>query len=471
MLFARHSCKLRESGRHLNVQRRPVSSFSQRYREQQLPNLAPLREALNWRIAAHLKQSQYRSFSHLYRRQKQSTAGLQCLSRMPIDSPLHVHLDVRNLLNSAHLRSYSASYRKHHVELLRQISTALIPSLFRPEQSTQSRHRRSSISEILAARSFSHSFRSRQFAYLRAYLPNSKWPPSGNRRISSVPLSSQITENDAASTKKRKYRIITGVVAGVSALLLYQFSSKDDPATYRLNEVTYVPFTLDSVRQVSPSAAIFTLKSKSEESLDEIQPVASISIKEPNANIQRPYTILKGDKETIQILVKRYDSGDLSRYIHSRQSGMELFARKAPSAYVLPAELPSHYTLIVGGTGIAVAHQLIQNLIKVPDDCRPSISLFYSSLDQSEVYLQQEFDALRETYGKKMEMTYYVDSNGTFINAKDLKRSMREASTTTLVCGSDGFVAYVAGAKPEIGQGQIGGLLKSIGVDHEVYKL
>lgn len=383
-------------------------------------------------------------------------------------------IEVKSLLASAQARSYSAFYRSHHVALLSRIMSVLCPALLPPHQATGTKFQSRSVPELLASRTFSHSYRERQLAHLKAYLPSNSLR-LGSRRISSVPLLTHLTESDGA-TKMRSRRawLLRGLGASFTVYLCLRLLSREEAAeNVGLNDKTYVPFTITDKEQVSPTASIFTLSNKAGTIADVSTPVQSISIKEPNANVQRPYTILSADGLSIKILVRRYEGGELSRYIHSRKTGSELFIRKAPSVYVLPDTLPESYLLIVGGTGIAVAHQLVKHLTTLPDAIIPRVAIMHASLSPEERYLGREFVALQERLRGKLQIKNYIDSDQTFISAKDIQREHTN-SATTLVCGSDGFVAHIAGPKPEQvqeGQGPIGGLLRVAGIVSNVYKL
>lgn len=386
----------------------------------------------------------------------------------PID--LCDKIEIRFLLAPAQARSYSASYRAHHVAFMSKISSFLFPSLLPDKANQVPKSPAKSLPEILACRTFSHSYRERQFAPLMACIPKKRFI-RGSRHINSIPLLTHLTESEgAARNKSRRMRLLRYFGAGLIVYLAFQFLNQENHILC-LNQLTYVPFELVKIEPISPTTSIFTLHSKSDESIDGLVPISAVSIKEPNSNIQRPYTVLSVDDSTIKVMIKRYEGGELSRYVHSRKIGSEILIRKAPSDYTLPREHPKRYMLVVGGTGVAIAYQIATYISKVPQSERPSIALLYSSLSPAEVYLRSEFDVLKKLLGKDLSIRHYIDSEKTFLSVDDLQEEQRDG-TVTLVCGSDGFVAFVAGKKPEHeGQGEIGGLLQVANIVDNVWKL
>lgn len=435
-----------------------------------MPNFAIWRQALNHNISLQLHQEQSRSFSHLYRRRRLSFNKTHHDSITK--SPQPVSFDVQNLLTASHARTYSASHRKHQVALINKIAVLFKDQGHGARKDQYAQYRTKSVTEVLATQSFSHQYRERQLVYLRACLPLKSLHSRGHRCVSSVPLLTHMTESDTASRSKRRISWILKILgAGITVVLALRFVKEQDvQQSSILNDVTYVPFTIKEHVKISPTTSILTLQSHSDELLSPMLPISSISIKEPNSNIQRPYTVLSCEGNTIKILVKKYEAGELSRYIHSRKLNADLYLRMAPSAYELPTDLPERYLLIMAGTGIATAFQLLNHLTKSQETPLPQIKLLYASGSPEEVYLRKELAELQAKFGERLSVEYYIDTEGTFITADRLPSPIGP-DTTTLVCGSDGFVSYVAGAKPEEGQGELGGLLKQVGAAGTVWKL
>ncbi|CCG81803.1 Uncharacterized FAD-binding protein C17H9.12c [Taphrina deformans PYCC 5710] len=326
---------------------------------------------------------------------------------------------------------------------------------------------------MLGVRSFSHTYRKRQLAPIKAYLPSYSLGAHNRRYISSV-TSGNVGSDSAQGSRTSRVAWATRVMAaGITVILALRFlEDKAEVESHGLSDSVYTAWEIFNVEQVSPSASVFTLKAKPGATVSGFVPLSSVSIKEPNSNIQRPYTILSLEEDRIKILVKRYDGGELSRFIHSRKLEAELFLKRVPSEYTLPEKVPSKFVLISGGTGVATSYQLLRHFATLPAQDRPEVRVLYASVNEDEVYLQEEFKELKESLGGKLHIEYFIDSWGAVIDSKDVQNAYRDwESATTLVCGSDGFVEFIAGRKPEIGQGSIGGLLAANGIGENVWKL
>ncbi|ORY74813.1 hypothetical protein BCR37DRAFT_352426 [Protomyces lactucae-debilis] len=218
-----------------------------------------------------------------------------------------------------------------------------------------------------------------------------------------------------------------------------------------------------------------------------MRPVASISVCDPSLNIQRPYTVLSHDAEQgiLSILVKRYDDGDMSRFIHGKRVGGTLQLRAHPSAYIMPdyqARGIQQVMCVVGGTGVVVAIQLAEALLKQADTM-PRVGIVYASRCRQERVLQDRLDAIVEQSNGHVTVRYVEDDTEGFVSQKHLqdalglksgwfKQPTADGNTThVIVCGSDGFVAHIAGYKPERGQGEVGGLLAQMHLTQSVWKL
>lgn len=171
---------------------------------------------------------------------------------------------------------------------------------------------------------------------------------------------------------------------GTSALggAAYRFvTAPDDSETSSLNPHTFVPYTLVSKQQTSPTSSIFTLRnregSSNPQALKDIwkQSVWSVQLKQPQLQIARAYTPLPplvgslddehGEAQELRFLVRKEEGGEVSTYIHRlpEQSTIEL---RGPN---VECELPhdvKEVLFLAGGTGIAPAMQVAHALNNRP---------------------------------------------------------------------------------------------------------
>ncbi len=465
------------------------------------------------KVAQVLKNDK-RSFSHHYRRYKSQPPSI-------IQASKDARVILRELGNTriapAGTRTFANQYRRHTEELIARVQRCILPKDSTDQRPSKGKYRPPSVQELLNARSFRNTYRQRQLEYLKSYLyPRHKF-------YSTVIAGPDPTSKPSRSRNTLVTFSLLTTVAG--ALYLFGFEWTDNKV-HHLNDETYVEYILKKIEKVSPSTSIFTLspsvKSNANKStkgvleaegptdLDEFTPISSISIKDPRANIQRPYTILShAPNGDLTFLIKRYDQGEVSKYIHAQPENATISIRKTDPEFTYLSSVEKdgeprfkRIACIVGGTGIATTYQFLKYVL--PRDEDVEIDILYASRSRDEIYLQDKLSALQREYGERVRIEYLVDEENTFIDTTRIQSILSGIRTRViskqsrfwefwktpeleeeqpskqrelerqlvLVCGSPGFVRYVSGEKPESGgQGQVGGLLAALGKTNDVVKL
>jgi cytochrome-b5 reductase len=239
--------------------------------------------------------------------------------------------------------------------------------------------------------------------------------------------------------------------------------------------------------------------------------ILSLFVREPTLQIERPYTPLYADSltgprgaEPIQLLVKRYPDGEMGKYVHSLQRGQGVGLR-GPEVTWQDTQA-KHLVLLVGGTGITPAYQLITSILGHPErpfppGVIPRISLVYAATKPSSLLLLPELKRLQEAYGDRLRVDLFVDEHDKStspswtdvllrrrhgvregfkvkqgrLNDKDIGEVLRRHNADSrriLVSGPDGMIDSLAGPKKGKRQGDLGGMLLRAGCkEEEVYKL
>jgi cytochrome-b5 reductase len=141
-------------------------------------------------------------------------------------------------------------------------------------------------------------------------------------------------------------------------------------------------------------------------------------------------------------------------------------------------------------------YQLARRILADPSD-RTRICLLYANRTPADVLLRQELEELAVAYPDRFSLRCTVDAlpvgEGANVNpawtgwvgrmTADMVRNVMPAPDAggdgapflALVCGPDGFLQHVAGAKgvdSETSQGPLGGILKDLGYrQQQVFKL
>lgn len=176
----------------------------------------------------------------------------------------------------------------------------------------------------------------------------------------------------------------TGVL--VSSYFLWPSKYRGSPTFGHkpLSPGYFIPVTISENSQAGPDLAVLTLSippesRPSDENNSSLGPIWSIFIKDDDIQVERPYTPLFGIDENgiIKLWVKRYQRGEVGRWLHSKQAGDTIEIRGPLKTFpfqegkwdevvmvCLPLlstrfYFPEFYPKISGGTGFSPFHQLL----------------------------------------------------------------------------------------------------------------
>ena len=126
----------------------------------------------------------------------------------------------------------------------------------------------------------------------------------------------------------------------------------------------------------------------------------------------RPYTPISDNSVLgqFEILVKRYDGGAVSQYLHALPVGSPVEFKHIP--FNIKAQYPfagkRTFTMLCGGTGIAPIFQALHKLLDTPGDERP-VTLIFSNRAPQDILLKEELDAWARRLGPaRLKLVYVV---------------------------------------------------------------
>ncbi|OMJ11012.1 NADH-cytochrome b5 reductase 1 [Smittium culicis] len=157
---------------------------------------------------------------------------------------------------------------------------------------------------------------------------------------------------------------------------------------------------------------------------------------------------LKDKNETgtkyIDILVKRYPNGSVSRFIHNIDVG-EMVQIRGPNVeypyFLNPKKnigmLNIQEIRIAGGTGIAPMYQLIKRILlsNDPSNEDKKISLMYASRSKQDILLADQLIRLQQQFPDRLAVHFYVDS---LVETSNNRHIPVAAETSKLVAQSAG---------------------------------
>ncbi|KAK4479177.1 hypothetical protein RD792_014688 [Penstemon davidsonii] len=297
-----------------------------------------------------------------------------------------------------------------------------------------------------------------------------------------------------------KSRITFGALAAISGGIssYYYFSSQnlvyadqlneDAAPKVALNPDKWIEFKLQDKVQASHNSQLFRFSFDPNVKLGLY--VASCLItrapKEQDAEgktkyIIRPYTPISDPdaKGYFDLLIKVYPDGKMSQHFASLKPGDVVEVKGPIEKLRYSPNMKKHIGMIAGGTGITPMLQIINAILKNPDD-NTQVSLLYANVSPDDILLKNKLDVLAATH-PNLKIYYTVDNptkdwrGGSGYISKDMVvKGLPSPSDDTiiLVCGPPGLMKHISGDKAkDRSQGELSGILKELGYAEDmVYK-
>ncbi|SAM59638.1 related to CYC2-cytochrome-c mitochondrial import factor [Ustilago bromivora] len=172
--------------------------------------------------------------------------------------------------------------------------------------------------------------------------------------------------------------------------------------------------------------------------------IRSIYIKEPSLVIERAYTPLydtlpgsyaaslasasSSDRKLLDLIVKRYPDGELGRMLHRARPNPtvpQLEVRGPVDTWSFERDLahgvlpvPERIVIVVGGTGVTPAYQLLTNLFGRPGAAgvglgikgnMPKVEVLYATQDLENALLLPQLHELASTNGDKISVKLFAE--------------------------------------------------------------
>ncbi|KAJ2866590.1 hypothetical protein GGI22_001249 [Coemansia erecta] len=331
----------------------------------------------------------------------------------------------------------------------------------------------------------------RVFRSQQRYTTDSKAPPNAST-----------TEPDPQKKERPPgtYAIWAMEAIGATAAFLYYLHLYTDllkPAVNeRLTPAQYTPFTLLEKEPLTADTTRFRFRvnrprfdSDQELAVDQIRSngIWALDVKDHTVQTFRTYTPVDYhvpgtvDDDTgarhgyVDLVVKRYPRGSLSRFLHETRVGDQVEMRGPLLSW--PYEPGKYRTvyMIAGGTGVAPMYQLIERVLGDSTDQNTKLRLLYGSQSEDDIIYRKKLDALANAHSSRLTIDYLVDrapaaDSSVQVGRPDAQTIRRFAkdfdsrNDVVRVCGPDPMLASVSGLRPiNAGQGPLAGVLKELG--------
>ncbi|KAL1916752.1 uncharacterized protein VTP21DRAFT_5456 [Calcarisporiella thermophila] len=250
-----------------------------------------------------------------------------------------------------------------------------------------------------------------------------------------------------------------------------------------LSPERFIELQVTSVEPINHNTSLFRLRLP-RPIVAGLPAISCIHVKDDSMQIMRPYTPINQCDETIDhldLLVKRYENGTMSKSVHLLRPGDRIGVRGPFVEFPYSANMKDDIGMIAGGSGITPLYQLMCKILHDPND-KTRISLVYANITEEDILLRKEIDELQRRYPERLRVYYTLERPPAagwiggigWVNEKILKENLPppHPRSLILVCGPDGMVHHVAGEKArDLSQGKLGGILCGLGyMENHVFK-
>ncbi|EMD30879.1 hypothetical protein CERSUDRAFT_120279 [Gelatoporia subvermispora B] len=293
--------------------------------------------------------------------------------------------------------------------------------------------------------------------------------------------------------------------AGIAGLSIYLYldkgagaqkaEQKSEPAAPKkdaLDPKNFVDFELKKVEPYNYNTAKFVFALPPDAAAE--LPVASCVVVQSSADhpsplktgegkpVIRPYTPITPDAEgELTFLIKRYDTGVMSKYIHELKPGEKLSIKGPIPKFPFKINEFEEVGMVAGGSGITPMHQILTHALNDPSN-KTRFTLIFANIAERDILLREEFEKLRKEHPDTFNIVYTLDKPESgwkgykgYVNKEMIMQHLGPPSLAEkvkiFICGPPGQVAAIAGKKAGMKQGELGGILKELGyTEDQVFK-
>lgn len=282
-------------------------------------------------------------------------------------------------------------------------------------------------------------------------LPPVTQPMSGRVEVENIPgqvanLLKNVTAGDLLNVASSPAFLVAAAAIVIAAAFYSKVFNSTRPKP--LDPSIWKEFPLQKKNQVSPNTAIYTFKLPHAEDVLGL-PIGqhiSVSADINGKNIVRSYTPIsrQNARGRFELIIKTYEKGNISRHVASLKIGDTLRVKGPKGNFKYTPGLTAHLGMIAGGTGLAPMIQIVRAILQNPPD-RTNITLIYANVNEEDILLRAELDALAMGYESRFNLFYVLNNPPSgwtggvgFVtkeHIKDLLPNPNESNSKILICG------------------------------------
>lgn len=113
------------------------------------------------------------------------------------------------------------------------------------------------------------------------------------------------------------------------------------------------------------------------------------------------------------ILVKSYEFGKLSSYLHTLKVGDSIEVRGPVGRFKYEKNMYKCIGLVGGGTGLTPCLQVIRCVLDGPSDDNTNFVLFFQNRYENDILLRKELDLLQSGHPERLTIFYFLSNSNT----------------------------------------------------------
>lgn len=126
--------------------------------------------------------------------------------------------------------------------------------------------------------------------------------------------------------------------------------------------------------------------------------------------VMRSYTPISDHDAvgSVQLLVKSYPTGNLSRVLGALQVGESVEMKGPKGKFLYRPNMTERIGMLAGGTGITPCFQVLKAALRDASD-QTRFDLLYANVTEDEILLKKELDALMQQHPLRLRVRYFLN--------------------------------------------------------------
>lgn len=248
-----------------------------------------------------------------------------------------------------------------------------------------------------------------------------------------------------------------------------------------ISPAQFKSFTVLQISKISHNTKLIRFEIPHGKSLDlPIGRHVSVQATIDGLKVTRAYTPTSrtDQKGYFDLLIKRYETGKMSVYLHSLKVGKSIDIRGPVGRFKYAKNMYKSIGLLAGGTGLTPCLQVIRCVLEGPEGKGDDTNfiLFFQNRTEEDILMRDQLDDLQQQFPNRLRIVYYLSNPSSsqwgvanplssrnerrgYVSQCDIDNEMNpEACQLVCMCGPSGFNDFVKSL-----------LLKSNHTDESIY--